>query len=106
MDITKFTQKPQLVEVIIDDPEMIEKYGDSIKFHTYDTVKLTTYFAFFESRVNGEYDRLEKIMRNLILDKDGKEIVKEDETLPADIFTQAILKIGEILGKLPSKTST
>jgi hypothetical protein len=42
----------------------------------------------------------------MILDKDGKQVLADDEDLPIDIAAAAINKIGEILGKSQSKAST
>ena len=106
MNIDKFKTKSDLIEIRLDTDEIKEKYGDEIIFYTQSHPKLTTYFNFFESRVNGDYDKLEGIVRSLILNKDGKPALKDDETLPPDIFTQVILSLGEQLGKSTSRAST
>lgn len=106
MNINKFKTKSDLIEIRLDDESIKTNYGEEIIFYTQSHPKLTTYFNFFESRVNGDYDKLEQIVRSLILNKDGQPALKDDETLPADIFTQVILKLGEQLGKSASRTST
>ena len=45
-------------------------------------------------------------MKAMILDKDGNKVLADDEDLPIDIAAAAINKIGDILGKSLSKTST
>ena len=106
MNIKDFASKPELIEVILDDKELVEKYGEPITFHTFNIVRMSTYFDFFSARSNNEFTQLDKIMKNMILDKNGNRVLADDEDLPIDIAAQAINKIGEILGKSQSKAST
>jgi hypothetical protein len=39
------------------------------------------------------------IVRTLILDEKGKEILKDDEMLPTHVLMKAIAKVTELLGK-------
>jgi hypothetical protein len=105
MNIKEFASAPKLIEIKLDDTELMEKYKEPITFHTYDTVGLSTYFEFFNARTNSEYGMLDKMIKKLILDDKGKEVLKENEDLPIDIAAAAINKIGDILGKSQSKTS-
>jgi hypothetical protein len=106
MNINELAGKPKLIKLTIDDPTIVEKYGDTITFHTWDIVSLGTYFEFYNSNAENQFTGLEKIMRKLILLEDGKPALKEDEDLPIDIATEALTKIGEVLGKSQSKPST
>jgi len=106
MNIKEFASKPQLIEIVLDDEELVEKYGEPITFYTYNIVRMSTYFDFFNARSNNEFTNLDKMMKAMILDKNGKAVLDIDEDLPIDIAAAAINKIGEILGKPQSKTST
>lgn len=106
MNIKKFAGKPELVEIVLDDKDLIERYGEPITFYAYNIVRMSTYFDFFNARSNNEFGNLDKIMKSMILDKDGKQVLADDEDLPIDIAAAAINKIGEILGKQQSKAST
>ena len=106
MNIQKFATKPQLVQVQLDDPELLETYGEPITFHTYDVVNMKIYFDFFNARAKGEVEALEKLMKQLILNEKGEPVLSEGKDLPIDITTAAIIKLGDILGKSPSKKST
>lgn len=105
MNIKDFASKPTLVEIILDDKDLVEKYGEPITFFTYNIVRMSTYFDFFNARSNNEFSNLDKMMKAMILDKDGKQVLADDEDLPIDIAAAAINKIGEILGKSLSKAS-
>lgn len=106
MNITEFASVPKLIEIQLDDTELIERYGEPITFHTFDIVGLNTYFEFFNARSKSEYSQLDSIIKKLILNAEGKPALKENEDLPIDIAAAAINKIGAILGKSQSKTST
>lgn len=106
MNIKKFASVPKLIEISLDSEELIEKYEEPITFYTYDVVPMSTYFDFYNARSNSEFSQLNKLMKSMILDSKGKQVLEENEDLPIDIAAAAINKIGEILGKSVSKTST
>jgi len=106
MNITEFSNKPKLVEIKLEEKDLVEKYGEPITFYTYDIVGMSTYFDFFNARQEGKYENLGNLMKQMILDKDGKTALKDDEDLPIDIAASAINALGAILGKSQSKSST
>jgi hypothetical protein len=105
MNIKEFASVPSFVEVVLNDKELVKKYGEPITFYTYDVVPLATYFDFFNARSNSEFQQLDTMMKKLILDQEGKPVLKSNEDLPIDIAAAAINKIGEMLGKSLGKTS-
>lgn len=106
MNISEFKIKPKLIEITIDDKDIIEQYGDTIKFHMYDHLDLTTYFKFFRAQSEGNTDELLKIVKTIVLDEKGKQVMNHEYELPVDIFTNAVIKITEHLGKSETKNST
>ena len=106
MEISKFASKPQLIEIVMDSKDLVEKYSEPITFYTWDIVNLKTYFEFFNSRSDGDFESIQLMMKKLILDKNGNAALKEDQVLPIDIASEAIKHIGDILGKSLSKPST
>lgn len=106
MNIKKYASVPKLIEIVLNEEELVEKYGEAITFYTYDIVGMSTYFDFFNARADGSFENLGKIMKQLILDETGKPALAENEDLPIDIAAAAINKLGDILGKQQSKTST
>ena len=105
-NIKEFASVPKLTQITLDDADLVERYGDTIIFWTYDVVGLSTYFEFFNARSEEEFENLGKILKKLILLEDGKPVLAENEDLPIDIAAAAINKIGDILGKSQSRTST
>ena len=106
MNINQYASKPKLIEIKLDEKDLVEKYGEAITFYTYDIVSMSIYFDFFNARQQGEFENLGLLMKKRILDKDGKPALAEDEDLPIDIAAAVINRLGDILGKSQSKTST
>lgn len=106
MNIDKFVTTPQLIEIVLDDENIVTEYGEPVTFYTYDIVSMSTYFDFFNARSNSEFERLQKLIRTMILNDKGEPVLHEGNDLPIDILSQAIIKLGDILGKSPSKKST
>ena len=106
MKIQDLATTPKLIEVKLDDPDLVNTYGEPVTFHTYDIVGMNVYFDFFNARSNSEYEMLSSIVKKLILNDKGEPVLSEGKDLPIDIMAQAIIKLGDILGKSPSKKST
>jgi hypothetical protein len=104
MNIKDFARKPQLVEVTIDDEDIVTAYGEAITFYMMDFVKITTYFDFFRSQSENDGDRLNDILRKIILNAQGEPALKDDEILPIDICIAALTRINQTLGKSKTKS--
>jgi len=105
MNIKEYAKKPQLIEVIIDDENIVKTYGEPITFWMMDFVKINTYFEFFRSQGENDGDRLNDVMRKIILNSQGEPAMTEDEILPIDICIAALTRINETLGKSKTKPS-
>tara|TARA_R100000734_G_C3317140_1_gene110034 strand:- start:2253 stop:2552 length:300 start_codon:yes stop_codon:yes gene_type:complete len=89
---------PELTSVIIDDEQLVEKYGDSLEFFIYDKLPISTYtkLASLDTSNAGE---MYNAVKDLILDEHGHPVIHEDKTLPMDVMTSAVVKVTEQLGK-------
>lgn len=105
MNINKFAKKPEMVKVTLDDEELVKQYGEPITFWMLDFVDINTYFDFFKSQSTAEGEKLNLLMRKIILREDGTPALAEDEALPIDIAIAALTKINETLGKSKTKSS-
>ena len=106
MKINALASTPKLIQIDLNTPEILERYGEVVTFWTYDIVSLSTYFEFYNARSKSEFDNLSIMMRKLILLEDGSQAIKDNEDLPIDIAAAAINKVGEILGKSQNRPST
>lgn len=106
MDLGKFAKKPQLVEVVIDDPEIITEYGESISFWMRDHLDIMTYFDFYRSQNVADNEQFNRVLSKILLNSQGQNILKEDEILPVDITLAILTRINQVLGKSKTKSST
>ncbi len=96
--LSELAGKPQLTPIIIDDADIVEKYGEELEFYVYDKLPISTYtkLASLNTKDAGE---LYAAVKDLVLDEKGLPIVNEEVTLPMDIMNAAIMKVTESLGK-------
>ena len=98
MKLSKLAAKPQLIQVTLDDESTITEFGESIDFWTWDRQPLNVFIKLANSSEKNPADMID-LVRTLILDEDGKQIVTDDVMLPSTVLIRAITKIVETLGK-------
>ena len=98
MKLSQLAAKPQLVQILIDDEDTVKELGESVEFWTWDRQPLDTFMKLASA---GQKDpgQMIQIVRTLILDEKGKEIIQGDTMLPSNILLKAIGKIVDLLGK-------
>lgn len=106
MDISKFAKKPTLTKIVIDDAEVIETYGESIEFHMLDQMSISTYFEFYRLQHEQDSDKLNELLRKIILKEDGTPVLSDDEIFPVDITLALLVKMNDFLGKSKTKALT
>jgi hypothetical protein len=99
MDLKELSKKPQLLEVVIDDEKIVEKYGDSLTFYIYDRQPLDLYGK-LSKMTDSDFEHMNDVFQELILDKDGNKVMDNEHVLPIDVVMAAVTKVGERLGKL------
>lgn len=98
MKLSQLTAKPQLIEVSLDDQDTINEYGEAITFHTWDRQPMDVFMK-LANATSGDTSGIINIVRTLILDEKGKEVLKDDAMLPTHVLMKAIGKVTELLGK-------
>ena len=106
MDISKFAKKPTLTKIVMDDQEVVEQYGETIEFHMLDQMSISTYFEFYRLQQEQDSDKLNDLLRKIVLKDDGTPALTEEEIFPVDLTLGLLVKINEFLGKSKTKTST
>lgn len=98
MKLSELAKKPQLIKLTIEKEEIIEKYGDALDFYMYDRQPLDIFSKMADVNTDnaGEYIN---ILKNVILKEDGTPVISEEEVLPMDVLTEAMVLIGDRLGK-------
>lgn len=98
MKLNQLAAKPKLIEITIDDKETVAEFGEALSFHTWDRQPLEVFMKLANTSSTNGGEMIE-IIRTLILDENGKEIINKDNMLPTAVLMKAITKITEKLGK-------
>jgi len=99
MKLSQISAKPVLVVVTIDDEDTIKEFGEPLEFHTWDRQPMDVFMKLASLDPTAVNSGIIDIVRTLILDEDGKEILSKDNMLPSNILMKAITKVSELLGK-------
>jgi len=98
MELNKLATKPQLIKIILDDEETLEMYKEAVEFWCYDRQPIAK-FVKFAVAGQDNFEELIVLCEDLILDKDGKQVLADGKVLPAQLLMKAVNKVVEILGK-------
>lgn len=98
MKLNQIASKPKLVEVTLDDEETVKEFGESLTFHTWDRQPMTTFIK-LASIEQGNFSTVLDSVKELVLDENGKQILKDDITLPTPVMMRVISKVVEGMGK-------
>lgn len=98
MKLSQLAAKPQLIKLSIDDADTVKEHGEAIDFWTWDRQPLDTFMKLANSD-QANAGAMIDIVRTLILDEHGKEVITKDVMLPSTVLIKVISKIVETLGK-------
>lgn len=98
MKLSQLAAKPQLVKFVIDDEETVKEFGETIEFWSWDRQPLEVFMKLANANQNDTSSMID-IVRTLILDEDGKQVIKGETMLPSTVLIKVIAKIVETLGK-------
>lgn len=100
MKLKELSAKPQLIEITLSNKAVKDKYGDSVTFHTWDRQPMDVFMQLANANDGGKPGDVIDMVKDLILDEEGKPIISEDNIIPTDVMILAIGAIVERLGKL------
>lgn len=98
MNLSQLTAKPQLILVKLDDEETITEYKEAIEFYTWDRQPMDVFMK-LASATQDNTTGIIDIVKTLILDENGKEILNSENVLPTNVLMKAISKVTDMLGK-------
>lgn len=98
MKLSQLAAKPQLTKLVIDDEETIAEYNEPIEFYTWDRQPIDTFMQLASLGQKDPKAMLE-IIRTLILDENGNQIIVGDSMLPSNVLLRVVSKIVDLLGK-------
>jgi hypothetical protein len=104
-NIADFAKKPELIQIVLDHPEIVEEFGEPVIFYMKDYVDINTYFEFFKNQTDND-NGLNQVLQKIILKENGEPVLGADDTLPIRLAIGALSKINENLGKSNTKSLT
>lgn len=98
MKLTQLTAKPQLIKIQIDDEETVKEFGEAIEFWIWDRQPMHKFVKMANLKEN-DIESLVQVVREMVLDEEGRETLTEEVALPMNVLTKVIGKVVETLGK-------
>jgi hypothetical protein len=98
MKLSQLAATPQLIKLVLNDEDTIKEFGEEIEFWTWDRQPLDAFMK-LASVNQSDPSAMISIIRTLILDEAGKELITKDVMLPSKVLIRVISKIVEALGK-------
>jgi hypothetical protein len=96
MNLKNLAAKPQLVKLTIDDEDIVKEYGEPLDFWTWDRQPIDSYLRLANG---GEGSMMLEVVKNNVLDEEGKQVITDGMTLPGPVLVKVVNKIVETLGK-------
>jgi hypothetical protein len=98
MKLNQLAAKPQLTKFLLDDKDIVKEFGEPLEFYSYDRQPLDVFMRLANANQQ-DMGQMIDIVRTLILDEDGKQIITGDAMLPSKVLIACIAKIVDTLGK-------
>lgn len=98
MKLSQIAAKPQLIMMTLDDEETVKEFGEPLEFYTWDRQPMDTFMQLATVN-NKDPNVMLNIVRTLILNEEGKEILTEESMLPSHVLLRVISKVVDLLGK-------
>jgi hypothetical protein len=98
MKLSQLAAKPQLIEIVLDDEATIKQYAEPLTFHTWDRQPMDVFVKLANTDQNNIGNMLD-IVKNMILDDQGRPVLQDDAMLPTPVLMAAIGRITDLLGK-------
>jgi ubiquinone biosynthesis protein Coq4 len=99
MKLSQISKEPQLIELSIDDEDVVKEYGEPLSFFTWDRQPMDVFTRIANIGENGDMPVLLEIVKTLILDDEGNQILTDKNMLPTSILMKAMNKVTAQLGK-------
>jgi hypothetical protein len=98
MKLSQLSAEPLLIELKLDDEDTIKQYGEPVTFWTYDRQPMDVFMKLANTDTNNTANIVD-VVKHLLLDEQGKEIITKKNVLPMPIMMKAVTKVTELLGK-------
>ena len=98
MKLSQIAAKPKLIVFSLDDEATVKEYGEPVEFYSWDRQPLDIFMRLANADQQNLVEMI-TMVKTLILDEEGKEIIKDENMLPSSLLIKVIAKVVETLGK-------
>ncbi len=98
MKLSEIAKAPKLIKIVLDKEKIVEEYGEPLEFFIYDRQPLEV-FGRLANAEKENFSQIADLMKDLILDEEGKPVMSEDKQLPFDIVVETMGEVSKHLGK-------
>ena len=98
MKLSEIAKAPKLIKIVLDKDKIVEEYGEPLEFFIYDRQPLEV-FGRLANAEKENFSQIADLMKDLILDEEGKPVMSEDKQLPFDIVVETMGEVSKHLGK-------
>jgi hypothetical protein len=98
MKLTQLAKEPQLIRIELDDEEIRAEYNDSLEFYIWDRQPMDQFVKLATAKAD-DFGSMLELINAMILDEEGKPVLKGNLTLPSNIILKVVNKVTETLGK-------
>lgn len=103
MNIKELARKPELKKITVDNPIVVEAYGEAVDFWMYDRQSVPTYLQL--AQLKDDHNQLFTIIKTIIMDEQGLPVLNDGEMLPIDIMIPILEAAIRELGNAHPQTS-
>lgn len=104
MKLSQLAAKPQLMKIEIADEDIVKQYGEPIEFYIYDRQNMDIFMK-LASLDEKNFSKVSEIVKDIILDEEGKPVLNDNEILPMSVMMRVVQKVIDQLGNGQSQTS-
>ncbi len=98
MKLSDISAEPKLIEITLDDKATVKEFGEALSFYTWDRQPMDVFMQLANTD-GSNAGKIVEVVRNLILNEDGKPVLSDKKMLPTAVLMKAITKVTEQLGK-------
>jgi hypothetical protein len=98
MKINQLAAKPQLVKITLDGEDIVKDFGETVDIWTLDRQPLDVFMKLANADQRN-YGEMVEILKSMILDEDGKQVIHGDVTIPTKLLIASMTAITDLLGK-------
>jgi len=98
MQLKDLAKEPQLIKIILDDPDIQKEFGEPVEFWTWDRQPMATYLKMANISTENT-EEMFAIIRELVLDEAGDKILDDKNSLPTILLLKVLNTVVEKLGK-------